>query len=264
MALKSIDPTIEIIGIGRNADRLEIAKRKRAVDDYSCDPGGIHPKLDALVVCTPVRLVPEMIEVTATSLRPQAVITDVGSTKKTVVEQSEAAVKNGYFIGSHPMAGSHETGIEAAVVDLFQDKICVVTPTERSNPEAKRAVIALWRAIGMKVVELPPDVHDRLTAHSSHLPHLVAAALCHVASRFGDRIVPVLGNGFRDTTRIAEGHPDIWLDICIENRFEIIRSIESLQSVLAQLTNALDEADEKAVLEFLSLARDWKSNTLAS
>jgi len=261
LALKSVWPESEIVGIGRSAERLIEAKNRGAVDRFTCDPERIDPPLDFLVVCTPVRQVPEHLRQTLPSLQPGAVVTDVGSTKRTVVQRCEALAGNSVaFIGSHPMAGSHETGVKAATSRLFQDKICVVTETECSRLEALQAVRQIWETVGMRVIRMTPEQHDRLTARSSHLPHLIAAALCHVVGNMEPEIQSVLGDGFRDTTRIAAGDPGMWLDICLENRSEILASMQSLQTVLQNLNQWLAQADEPAVLRFLEQAQAWKKS----
>jgi len=259
LALKTVSPTVEIVGIGRSEQRLQLAQDRNAIDAWTCQPDSINPPLDALVVCTPVRLAAQTIRTTLPSLKPDALITDVGSTKATLVHACEDQTNGrARFVGSHPMAGSHESGILAAKADLFEDKICIVTETESSDPDAVEAISKLWRSIGMRVVRMTPEEHDRLTAFSSHLPHLTASALCQTARAIGETIEPVLGTGFHDTTRIAAGDPTMWLDICFENRERILDSIDSMTSVLGGLRRSLETKDEGAVLEFLRSAYEWK------
>lgn len=133
LALRERSPRSRVIGIGRNRARLEEALRCDAIHEYVTDPGAIHPPLDLLVVCTPVRMVAEHVRQTMPSLAPHALVTDVGSTKESVVQQCEDALEGGPpFVGSHPMAGSHKTGVEAATPDLYENRVCVVTHTPRS------------------------------------------------------------------------------------------------------------------------------------
>ncbi len=258
LALKASSLDVEITGIGRSEERLQMALDKGVIDSFTCDPGSVSPLLDALVLCTPVRLAPTALISTLPSLTDDAVITDVGSTKNMLVRACEAAAGERFFVGSHPMAGSHKTGVCAARADLFDNKICVVTETEHSNAPSVDAIAQLWELIGMRVIRMSPDEHDRLAAHSSHLPHIIAAAMCHAASTQGKDIEMLLGDGFRDSTRIALGDPDMWVDICIENREPILSAIESLQSVLSDFYEAIDAADENAIRDFLTEARDWK------
>lgn len=259
MALKNVQPSLGVIGIGRSPQRLEIAKDRGAIDAFTCEPGSISPPLDALVVCTPVRMTDLSVQAALPSLKPYGIITDVGSTKAALVRRcEERAGGKAYFVGSHPMAGSHETGVMAAKADLFNDRICIVTETSRSDPDAVETVVSLWRSVGMRIVRLSPEEHDRLTAFSSHLPHLVASALCHTARTMGADIEPVIGSGFQDTTRIAAGDPSLWLDICLDNRERVLEAIDSMQAVLGNLRRSLDAGDETAVMDFLRSAFEWK------
>ena len=265
LALKRIFSDLEIVGIGRSEERLQKAVDVGAIDRFSCDPSSVTPLLDLLVLCTPVRLVPKVLESSLSSLKPNAVVTDVGSTKEVLVRDCEdVASGKCHFVGSHPMAGSHKTGVDAAQADLFQNKICIVTQTNASHAPSVESVVALWKATGMRVVQMAPDDHDRLTAFSSHLPHLAAAALCHAAKSQGEAIEPVLGNGFRDTTRIALGDPSMWVDICLENRPALVESLDSLQSVLSDLRNRIESNDESGVRDFLTQAQQWKKRKRSS
>jgi len=265
LALKGLFPSLRIVGIGRSKERLQTALDRGAIDEFTCDPASVSPRLDALVLCTPVRMVPTALQTALPALETNAIVTDVGSTKAILVRECESVMEGrGYFVGSHPMAGSHKTGMEAARADLFQKKICIVTRTERSYPPAVEAVIVLWRVVGMRIVQLDPAEHDRLTAFSSHLPHLIASALCHAAKSQGKEIDPVLGNGFRDTTRIAQGDPAMWVDICLENREAIRDSLQSFQRILKDLCNRIDSADETAIRDFLEQAQRWKKRKRSS
>lgn len=259
LALKEVSPYLEIVGIGRSEERLQAAKDLGAIDTLACDPSSIGPPLDLLVLCTPVRLVPKILQATLSSLSPNAIVTDVGSTKRILVHQCET-IAEGHccFVGSHPMAGSHKTGVEAARKDLFRHKICIVTETDRTDALALQKIVHLWKSVGMRIVQMSPDHHDRLTAHSSHLPHLIASTLCQVAQSQGAEIESVLGDGFRDTTRIAQGDPAMWVDICLENRDAILDSIDSFRSVLDQLSSHIEQADEESLRKFLTQAQIWK------
>ncbi|RJP22655.1 MAG: prephenate dehydrogenase/arogenate dehydrogenase family protein [Candidatus Omnitrophota bacterium] len=262
MALKEVCPDMRITGIGRSMERLEEARRMGAIDSCTCDPAHIDPLLDALVICTPVRQVTEHLRQSLPSLKPNALVTDVGSTKALIVEHCEQAANGkARFVGSHPIAGSHKTGVRASSKDLYKKKVCIVTQTDHTCPEAFAAVSDLWKIVGMRVVRMSPTLHDRLTARSSHLPHLVAAALCHVVYNMGQEVQSVLGNGFRDSTRIAAGDPGMWLDISMDNQREILASIESLLFVLQNVRHWIEAEDEKALIHFLEQAQAWKKTT---
>lgn len=259
LALKGLDPDLEITGIGRSPERLEKAVRLKAIDNHTRDPAAIPGSLDFLVICTPVRLVPQNLAQALPAMKPGGLVTDVGSTKEIVVRECErAAGPWAAFVGSHPMAGSHKTGVEAARADLFKDKCCVITPTPRTADGAMEAVREFWGLLGMKTVVMPPGLHDRLTARSSHLPHLVASTLCRLVKRMDPRIKDVLGNGFHDTTRIAAGDPGMWLDIVLENKAEILGSLKDFRGLLRELEEWIENGDEDQILGFLEEAQSWK------
>ena len=261
MALKARFPHLRVSGIGRSAERLQNALDRGAIDDFVCDPASLSSTLDLLVVCTPVRLVPIHVAMSLPSLKPGALVTDVGSTKVHVVQQCEAAMGNrGCFVGSHPMAGSHKTSVDAARPDLFQNRVCIVTRTENTHPAAFERILDFWASLGMLTRILSPARHDFLTARTSHLPHLVAAALCGVVMHLGPEGQGVLGDGFYDTTRIAAGDPALWLDIAFENREEIIQSLRECQQNLQALQTWLEQGDEGKLAEFLEKARSWKNS----
>lgn len=259
LAVKRRWPQALVVGIGRSAERLNEAVQCGAVDEISTQPGAINPKLDALIVCTPVRMIPGHFKQALPSLAEGAIVTDVGSTKEELVAQCEAVADGRVrFVGAHPMAGSHETGVAAARADLLDGRVCIVTPSEFSDAEAVKRTIKLWKALGMRVTEMSPADHDRLTAHSSHLPHLTAKALCLVAEAQGEAILPVIGTGFHDTTRLAAGSPDVWLDICLDNRKAICDALSALSGELASLRSLIQSGDETGLREFLEKAKTWK------
>ena len=259
-SLKKDFPDTRIIGIGRSEDRLKVAKSLKVIDSYTTNPLQIPESLDLLVVCTPVGKLAGHVKESLSAMKPNGVITDVGSTKVTVVQQCEAIVGNKCrFVGAHPMAGSHKTGVESASADLFKGKTCVVTETILSDEDAVSLVSDFWVSLGMRVVRMKPEQHDKLVARSSHLPHIVAAALCHVVKNSGSSILPVIGDGFKDATRIAAGDTDMWTDIAFENREEILIALQEMESMLAKCKEYLALEDSSALYEFFRQIQNWKN-----
>jgi prephenate dehydrogenase len=187
-----------------------------------------------------------LLERIASDLAQGAIVTDVGSTKRSIVEAAEAALPRAvHFVGSHPMAGSERRGVQFARADLFERAVCITTPTPRTNESALAKVEAFWQLLGMRTTRLSPDAHDRLLADVSHLPHVVAAALVAMQD---DPAFGLCGKGFLDVTRIAGGDAGLWRDILLDNRDNVRRSIRRLGEHMRRL-EALLETDQSDALE---------------
>jgi prephenate dehydrogenase len=193
------------------------------------------------------------------ALKRDALVTDVGSVKGSVVRELGPLVARagGRFVGSHPMAGSEKTGPAAASAGLFEGAVCVVTPGGESLPEAVSRVEGLWRAVGASTLRMSPELHDELVSRSSHLPHVAAATLAsYVLDPAGAKEQAALcANGFWDTTRIASGSPEMWRDIALANRENLERSINAFVQNLEGFKQALKRSDAKAIEEFFNQAK---------
>jgi len=215
---------------------------------------------DLIVLCTPLARMHALVKEMLPAVKPGAIITDVGSVKAAVIREVESLVSRAgaHFIGSHPMAGGERMGVSASRVDLFNNAVCVVTPTGRSNPAALARVEDFWKAVGMRVMKMSPDLHDELVSRSSHLPHVVAAALAsYVLSPVHPKEQAALcATGFRDTTRVASGSPEMWRDIALANRDRLSKVLSVLIADLQEFQRALDESDAKIIEEFFATAKE--------
>lgn len=230
-------------------DRSESARR-RAVDRGAADaeadsPAAAVAGADLIFVATPVASIPSVLRSASPGLKSGAIVTDVGSTKARVVDEVETFIDPGVsFIGGHPMAGTEEEGIEAALPSMFEGAWWILTPTERATPAAYRSLHAVLSAFGAQVMALEPAHHDELMAVVSHVPHLTATSLMNLAADHGREqasLLSLAAGGFRDVTRVAASNPDIWVDICVENREAIVKALgefverlESLRSTIAR------------------------------
>jgi prephenate dehydrogenase len=171
-----------------------------------------------------------------------------------------------HFVGSHPMAGAEKTGVLAARTDLFANSVCVVTPAKKSNSAAVRKVEQFWKSLGARTLRLAPEQHDALVSRSSHLPHIVAAALANLvlAPARPEFQSALCANGFRDTTRIASGSPEMWRDIALANRKNLSQSVDAFISELQTFQLALKESDTKAISTFLETAKSRRNNWCAT
>lgn len=214
---------------------------------------------EIVVLCTS----PDAIEASGPVLAPlisrDVVVTDAGSTKARIVARLEEDL-GGRFIGAHPMAGSEQSGIAAAREDLFDGSVCIVTPTPNSQPTALSKVAEMWTSAGCKVRQLGPSLHDQVVARASHLPHAVAAALVRAANRSEEAIGEFVGNGYRDTTRIAGGSAGMWAEILLGNRVEVVNSVSDLMVELTKLKTFLENDDRDGIEVFLEQARVVRSS----
>ncbi|HEX6209549.1 MAG TPA: prephenate dehydrogenase/arogenate dehydrogenase family protein [Methylomirabilota bacterium] len=229
----------EIVGIGRDAGRLQPALRDGALDRATTDLADGVAGADRIVLAAPVLANESLLERVWAAASPGAVVTDVGSTKRRIVHAAErlaAGRRDVHFVGSHPMAGSERAGYAVARVDLFEGAVVVLTPTDATDAAAAKSVGEMWAAVGARVVALDPDRHDRAVAAISHLPHVAAWALVDAVLRFEPGALGIAARGFKDTTRIAASDPDVWREILVDNR-------EAVQASLAAFRRALDDLE---------------------
>lgn len=199
---------------------------------------------DLIVLCTPVDAIVPLLRQIGPSIEAHAVVTDVGSTKSRICREAAALdLPKGCFVGSHPMAGSEQTGMAHAREDLFQGAACIVTPIESTADEPVALLKDFWHRLGMVVSCLSPEQHDEAVAHISHLPHLLTSALCSFLAAKNPAWTALAGGGLRDTTRIAAGDPDLWRAILGENREEVLTALQGLEVELQRFKSALAEED---------------------
>ena len=237
LAVRETGSAGEVVGFGRTAKNLELARERALVDRVTQDPAEAVRDADLVVLATPVGACAELAERFRDYARPGAILTDVGSVKTEVVAALEARwAAVGPVVGGHPIAGSEASGAGAARADLFRGRRCILTPTPATDPAAVTRVAALWHAVGARVEEMLPTVHDEILARVSHLPHIVAYALVHAVADLriaGRQVLDYAGTGFRDTTRIAASPADVWRDIALANA-------EPLRAALAEFRVVLD------------------------
>lgn len=259
LAVKQRGLVAKVDGLVRRSASITECDRLGVVDHATRDPLRAVEDADLVVLCTPLAQMRAVLERMLPALKRGAIVTDVGSVKTSVAQELEplAAGAGGHFVGSHPMAGAEKSGAGAARPDLFINAVCVVTPTPRSSPNAVARVEEFWRAVGGRTVRMTPELHDDLVSRSSHLPHVVAAELAnYVLSPVHSKQQALLcANGFRDTTRIASGSPEMWRDIALANRKNLARVLAVFVEDLQEFKLALDNGDQQAVEEFFEKAK---------
>ena len=235
---------------GHDVDPAVTAAAVRAgtLDADAPTPAAAVRGADLVLLAAPVGQIVKLLADIAPHLPPDAVVTDVGSTKRSICAAGEAVLP-GRFVGSHPMAGGERQGLGAARSDLFDGATCVLTPAPDADPAAVARVADFWRALGSATLRLTPADHDRRVAAASHLPHATAAAL--VRAQTPDSL-QTAGRGYRDATRIAAADPALWSDILLDNRDEVSLRVRALASDLVSLADALESGDEAAVRAWLA------------
>ncbi len=255
LALKERGLCRRVRGVGHRQVSLDAALARHAIDEASLELAPAIADADLIVICTPAGLVPETLDQIRRASSSSAVITDVASTKASICAHADQ-VWPGHrrFIGSHPMAGSEKFGPEHADASLYDGCVTIVEPLDGQDAEAHEAVRALWRSVGASIVELRPEQHDMLVARTSHIPHIMAALIAEQATCA--RGVPsVIGKGFRDTTRVAAGRPEVWRDICLTNREAIVSGLNELETRLAAVRDAIESGSAEDVEAFFDSAR---------
>jgi prephenate dehydrogenase len=244
----------EIVGVGRDAARLEAPLRAGAVDRVTTDLAAGVRDADMVVLAATVLANERLLAALWPSVSAGAIVTDVGSTKRTMVAVAERLGGHAAraFVGSHPMAGSEKSGYAVARADLFRGATVIVTPTDASEPRAVKGVSELWEALGARVSTLDPATHDRVVAAISHLPHVAAWALVDAVARFEPSAAAFAARGFRDTTRIAASDPAMWTEILLTNRDAIVSGVAAFRRALDDLERLIVAGDRAGIAATLA------------
>lgn len=248
LAMKKHGLCGEIIGCGRREENLRRAQEKKMIDSFETDPLKACDGADLVVLATPVGSFLDLVKKMKGSLKKGALVTDVGSVKGKLVHDIDAFMpEDNFFVGAHPIAGSDRSGIDTATADLFIGAQCIITPTGKTDKNALEAVIGIWKAFGARIKQLNPDEHDRIYAAVSHLPHLLAYEMVIAVEEMDSSYLAFSGQGFKDTTRIALSSPELWKDICLLNRENLLESIEILKNNLDRASRYLRASDAESL-----------------
>ncbi len=259
LALREYNLCNAICGYGRTEENLKKAKARGIIDYYSLDVRESTTDADFVMLATPVGVFNDIALKIKETLKPGCIVTDVGSVKGRLVYELESLMPNGvHYIGSHPIAGSDKSGIDDARADMFNDARCIITPTEKSDESAKNKVISLWESFGAKVEVMNPFMHDEIYAAVSHFPHIIAYAIVNTVGDVDSKYIGYAGKGFKDTTRIALSSPELWRDISIFNKDNLIRMIDVFRKNLDRITDLLKNSDGRGIEEEFSRAQQLR------
>ncbi len=265
LALKRGKIANKVVGFARRPVTRKMALKRRVVD-VACDRiEDAVRHADLAVICAPVGIIPGLAKRCLSAAPDATVITDVGSSKSGIVSAIERTGGNVNFVGSHPIAGSEQHGLDAARAGLYRGAVVALTPTPRTSKKALRAVSRFWRALGAEIIVISPREHDRIVARTSHLPHVIAAMLAACVGRENPgRYGKLCGSGFRDTTRVAEGEPDLWLDILGNNAGFLRKELEAFEKELKRLLAGLKKGDRNIIKNCLNRGRESRRYLLSA
>jgi prephenate dehydrogenase len=241
----------EIVGYGRTETNLKIARRKRIIDSYFVKEEEIPADTDFLMLGTPVQTIVPLTAAFLPQLKRGCIVSDVGSVKGEIVRGMDRLLPAGiHFVGAHPIAGSEQWGAEAARENLFMGRLCILTPTRKTNRRALKKMEQLWRRVGSHVEIIDANRHDHILGVVSHLPHMAAFALVNALDQTrldGVDLKRFCAGGFKDITRIASSRPELWRDICLLNRRAISRSLSTYIRNLERMKRWIDGGNGRAL-----------------
>jgi len=237
-----------VVGVGRTVTKLETAIQRGAIDEATDDILVGAKNADLVIACVPVKSIVDSLAVAATVAKPDAILTDVGSTKQSIVRAAAGRLSDAQFVGSHPIAGGHHSGVEHAVGNLLDGAVVVITPSEATCPDLIARISQFWEAMGSRVCQLSPSEHDEALAISSHLPHMVASSLANATPT---ELIPLVGKGWMDSTRIAGSNPQLWRQILEENQGPALHAMKKFATICSAWVEALEHSDFDRVEELL-------------
>lgn len=272
LALKKLPNPPQIIGVGRSEQSLQEALSLGLIDQAVTDIASALENADLVLIAAPVAQTPAILRSIRPHLAAQTVITDAGSTKSDVMAYAQAELGDQFnqFVGGHPIAGAEKSGPGAAMADLYLGKNVILTPAETTNPQALQKVAALWQQCGALVSNMRAQEHDSVFAAVSHLPHLLAFALVEdLAKRDNAELLfKFAASGFRDFTRIAGSHPEMWRDIALANKQALLHELNMYQQAVTEMKTLLENNDDEGLFnlfEHASLARNaWAKSKIQS
>lgn len=260
LAVKTYIPNTKVIGYGRNQEKLEKARRLGIIDQVGKDDPEEISKLDYFIIGTPPEIVGEVFQKYQNMFNENVIIMDVASVKRKVIEDVQANNHRGLsFVGTHPLAGSEKSGMEFARADLFEKKIVAVTG--EGKEEVLGEVRDFWKSFGAQIVLVSADFHDEIVASTSHAPHLIASALTRYLEKDGwseVRFFGLYGKGLLDTTRIAQGLPEMWADIIFSNVDNVERALIDFSREINDLIDLVKKNKREELIEYMNRAKEFR------
>jgi prephenate dehydrogenase len=258
-ALRAAGCVGEVIGCGRSAENLELAFDLGVIDGCSQDPAAAVQHADMVLLAVPLGAMRTTLQQIGGALAADAVVTDVGSVKGSVVADAVAVFGQAppWLVPGHPIAGTERSGVAASFPELYQNRRVILTPLPQTDPDAVAKVRAMWQATGAEVTEMDVSHHDQVLAATSHLPHMLAFGLVDTLARMqdNDEIFRYAAGGFRDFTRIASSNPVMWRDICIANADALSQMLDRFSAEVSDLAASIRRRDGDQLLEVFTRAK---------
>lgn len=250
-----------IIAVSRDPKKISFAKKKKWIHEGTSNLESAVRFADYIFVCAPVDTIPNLISAIDRHAKVGAIVTDVGSTKSEIINSiKRKKLKRIQFVGSHPLAGSHLTGVQHATPNLFDGAFVFVAPSQGTSQQAVHAIASVWKQLKTQVIVISPEAHDQIVSQISHLPHAAAALLMQTVS---PKALHFAASGFLDTTRVAQGDPNLWTPIFLTNKINLVKDLKQLSKSLMNLIRLIGQGNPKKLSRFLKTA-SIKRSKLAS
>lgn len=261
LCIKKEHPESIIYGYDISQDNLKLAKMLGVIDEIATTIKIGAQSADLIIISTPVKETEKIIDIlSAMELKQNVVITDVGSTKSVITNKSQVLLNKGVtFIGGHPMAGSHKSGVSASKVILFENAFYLLTPHEQISDQKVQLLLKWLKGTNAKFLIISPEEHDLLAGTISHMPHIVAASLVHQADHISERhklVTRLAAGGFRDITRIASSSPSMWRDILIHNKNVLIELMNDWKQEMDKVLSLIENEQAEALYDYFSRAKN--------
>ncbi len=271
LALRKAGYCEKVVGCSRNADHLQRAVDLGVIDSFTLDPKEAVQDADMILLAVPMRAIKPVLESIVDHVSTDAIITDAGSAKGSVIRAATEAFGGAFsgkispnFVAGHPIAGREKSSVDAAIDDLYIDHKVVLTPTSETSTDAVLRVKEMWQTAGATVEILDHKQHDDVLAATSHLPHVLAYSLVNTLSKsqYGDAVFDYAAGGFKSFTRIASSDPVMWRDICLENKEAILSALNDFQQDLFDLSEMIEAEDEAGMTALFSHAKKTRDRNI--
>jgi len=263
LALKESKQVKTVVGIDPNDDSIKYAFNNGIINEGSSDINEVITDSDIIVISNYVGMIVDTAKSIAKIATDGSIITDVGSVKSSVVSRIETYLPdNLHFVGGHPIAGTENSGVQFADSNLFIDRRCILTPTDKTDFEAKSNVKSMWELVGSHVYEMDPETHDHIFGIVSHLPHVVAYSLMNsvLNAQDSEQLMDFAGGGLKDYTRVAASSPEMWTEIFKANKAQLLKAISSFKISLEEIEASIENDDFDGLREKLEKAASAKRN----